>query len=177
MDLDWIDWPPPGLGRKFSRPIEAFDPTQTKSTRFAEGEITEPTPATAVAGADRETQAAFPCRSAPDARGYAASAAVDVSSVGPRTAANVLSAASCAASAAARAWAEADELHYDEVFEFVRRAESVAQASLTDVGSLPQGLKPPPGVAAARGELLDTEHLGRQWPPGYVGTWPTGPSG
>lgn len=66
----------------------------------------------------------------PDARAYAESAAVDASSVWPRTAANVLAATTCAASAAGCAAAEANEARYDEVFESVRRAELAAQAEL-----------------------------------------------
>ena len=43
---------------------------------------------------------------------------------------NVLSSTSCAASAAACAAAEADELHYDEVFDATRRRELAAQAEM-----------------------------------------------
>jgi hypothetical protein len=85
--------------------------------------------AAAVATADREAQGAFPGHSAPDARAYAASAAVDASSVWPPTASNVLAANSCAASAAGCAAAEADESHYDETFES-GRGELAAQAGL-----------------------------------------------
>lgn len=100
------------------------------SERFADGRIPVSELAAAVAVADREAQAAFPGHSAPDACGYAASAAVDASSVWPRTASNILAATSCAASAAACAAAEADESRYDEVFELVRRAELAAQADI-----------------------------------------------
>src|SRR5581483_5787744 len=70
------------------------------SERFAAGQVSEAELAAAVAVANREARAAFPGHSAPGARGYAASAAVAASSVWPRTAANVLAASSCAASAA-----------------------------------------------------------------------------
>ncbi len=70
------------------------------SQRFAAGHIDESQLAATVAVADGEAQAAFPGHSAPDARAYAASAAVDASSVWPRSASNVLAATSCAASAA-----------------------------------------------------------------------------
>jgi hypothetical protein len=105
----------------------------TASERFAEGRIGELELAAAVAAADQEAQAAFPGHSAPDARAYATSAAVDASSVWPRTASNVLAATSCAASAAGCAAAEAEEARYDEVFESVRRAELAAQAGLLRV--------------------------------------------
>jgi hypothetical protein len=100
------------------------------SERFADGMITASELAAAVAAADPEAQAALPGHSAPDARGYAASAAVDAASVWPRTTSNVLAATTCAVSAAGCAAAEADEAHYDEVFESVRRAELAAQAGL-----------------------------------------------
>lgn len=100
------------------------------SERFAAGQVGEAELAAAVAVADREARAALPGHSAPDACGYAASAAVDASSVWSRTAANVLAASSCAASAAGCAAAEADEARYDQVFESVRAAELAAQAAL-----------------------------------------------
>jgi hypothetical protein len=100
------------------------------SERFAAGRIGDPELAAAVAVADGEAQAAFPGHSAPDARGYAASAAVDASSVWPRTASNVLAATSCAASAAGCAAGEADESRYDEAFEAARVAELAAQAAV-----------------------------------------------
>src|SRR5687768_12157594 len=62
------------------------------SEAFAEGRIGLPQLAAAVAVADAEARAPFPGHSAPDARGYAASAAVDASSEWPRTASNVLAA-------------------------------------------------------------------------------------
>jgi hypothetical protein len=100
------------------------------SERFAEGKVTEAELAAAVAVADRETQAAFPGHSAPDARAFAASAAVDASSVWARTAANVLASTTCAASAAGCAAAEAAEARYDQVFESERVVELAMQASL-----------------------------------------------
>ena len=100
------------------------------SQRFAEGKIAESELAAVVAIAEQETLVAFPGHSAPNAREYAASAAVDASSVWPRTATNVLAATSCAASAAGCAAAEADKTRYDEVFESIRRAELAAQAAL-----------------------------------------------
>lgn len=100
------------------------------SQGFAEGMIAESELAAAVANAEQETLVAFTRHSTPNAREYAASAAVDASSVWLRTATNVLAATSCAASAAACAAAEADETSYDEVFESIRRAELAAQAAL-----------------------------------------------
>ncbi len=100
------------------------------SERFAIGQVGEEELAAAVVIADREARAAFPGHSAPDARGYAASAAVDASSVWPRTAANVLAAISCAASAAGCAAAAADAVRYDQVFESARRAELAKQAAM-----------------------------------------------
>jgi hypothetical protein len=100
------------------------------SQGFAEGKIAESELAVVVAIAEQETLVAFPYHSAPNAREYAASAAVDASSVWPRTATNVLAAASCAASAAGFVGAEADEARYDELFESIRRAELAAQAAL-----------------------------------------------
>ena len=100
------------------------------SERFAAGQVGEAELAAAVAVADRAAQAAFPGHSAPDSRGYAISAAVDASSVWPRTAANVLAASSCAASAVGCAAAEADESRYDQVFDSARESELVAQAAL-----------------------------------------------
>jgi hypothetical protein len=100
------------------------------SEKFAEGQIDEAALADAVAIADREAQAIWPGSQSPDSRGYAASAAVDASSVWPRTAANVLAATSCAASAAGCAVAEENEARYDESFEAAREAELAAQAEL-----------------------------------------------
>lgn len=100
------------------------------SEQFAAGWIAESDLAAAVAVADSEAQKAFPGHSAPDARGFAASAAVDASSVWPRSASNVLAATSCAASAAGCAAGEADESRYDEAFAAARVAELAAQAAL-----------------------------------------------
>jgi hypothetical protein len=100
------------------------------SERFAAGAISEPELAAAVNAAEREAQMESRGGSAPDARAYAASAAVDAASVWRRTAANVLAATSCAASARACAVAEADEERYDEVYESAQRAELAAQADL-----------------------------------------------
>ena len=100
------------------------------SEKFAEGQIDELALAEAVAVADRETQAIWPGSQSPDSRGYAASAAVDASSVCSRTAANVLAATSCAASAAGCALAEENETRYDESFEASRTAELAVQAEL-----------------------------------------------
>jgi hypothetical protein len=100
------------------------------SERFADGEITESELAATVNAGDQEAREAFPSCSAPDARAYAVSAAIDASLVWPRTASNVLAATSCAASATACAAAEADAGHYDEVYSLARRAELAAQADL-----------------------------------------------
>jgi hypothetical protein len=100
------------------------------SERFSEGRADKTELAAVMAVAEREVQAAVPGHTAPTAHAYAVSAAVDASSVWPRTAANVLAAASCAASAAGCAAAEADEARYDEVFEKARVAELAAQASV-----------------------------------------------
>src|SRR5688572_30561526 len=100
------------------------------SEQFANELIGEADLAAVVNLAEREAQAASPGHRAPDAIAYAASAAVDATSVWPRTAANVLAATSCAASAVAVAAAEADAERYDEIFETTRGAELAAQASL-----------------------------------------------
>ena len=100
------------------------------SERFAEGRVSEEELATAVAVADGEAQTAFPGHSAPDARGYAASAAVDASSVWPRSASNVLAATSCAASAVGCAAGGAARKRYDEAFAAARVAELAAQAEV-----------------------------------------------
>ena len=83
-----------------------------------------------MAVADGEAQAAFPGHSAPDARAYAAAAAVDASSVWTRSASNVLAATSCAASAAGCAAGEAAATRYDDAFKAARLAELAAQAAL-----------------------------------------------
>ena len=100
------------------------------SEGLAEGRVKLPELLAAVDVAVAEAQAAFPGHSAPDARGYAASAAVDASSEWPRTASNVLAATSCAASAAGCAAGEADGGRYDEAFEAARVAELASQASV-----------------------------------------------
>jgi hypothetical protein len=100
------------------------------SERFAGGGFSESELAAAVNAADRDAQMACRGCSAPDARAHAVSAAIDAASVWPRTPSNVLAATSCAASATACAVAEADEAHYDEVYESAERAELVAQADL-----------------------------------------------
>ena len=99
------------------------------SEAFAEGHIGRAELLAAIVVADEEARLAFPGQSAPDARGYAASAAVDASSEWPRTASIVLAATSCAASAAGCAAGEADEARYDEAFEGARVAELAAQAA------------------------------------------------
>jgi hypothetical protein len=100
------------------------------SDGFAEGRVGQPELVTAVGRAAAEAQAVFPGNIAPDARGYAASAAVDASSEWPRTASNVLAATSCAASAAGCAAGEADPPRYDEASGAARAAELAAQAEL-----------------------------------------------
>jgi hypothetical protein len=100
------------------------------SERFAAGLVSEEELAAAVAVAERDAQAAFPGHSAPDANGYAASAALDASSIWPRSPANVLAGTSCAASAVGCAAAEADEARYDQLFESARQTELAAQAAL-----------------------------------------------
>jgi hypothetical protein len=100
------------------------------SEHFADGRISESELARAVSAADREAQVACRGYAAPDARMYAISAAVDAASVWPRAASNVLAATSCAASAMACAAAEADEAHYDDVYESARRTELATQADL-----------------------------------------------
>jgi hypothetical protein len=103
------------------------------SEQFAMGVIAESVLAAAVTRAEKETVSTFPGHAAPNAREYAASAAVDAASVWPRTVANVLAATSCAATAAGCRAAEADESHYDEVFETVRQTELANQAALLRV--------------------------------------------
>jgi hypothetical protein len=101
------------------------------SERFANGQTSEQELGQAVTASEAVAQAAFPGHSAPDARAYAASAAVDASSVWPRTASNVLCATSCAASAVACAAAEAvPEASYDAVYEAARQAELASQCEL-----------------------------------------------
>jgi hypothetical protein len=101
------------------------------SERFANSRASEQELRQAVAAASADATATFPGHSAPDARAYAASAAVDASSIWPRTASNVLAATSCAASAAACAAAEAgSEASYDAMYETCRQAELAAQCEL-----------------------------------------------
>lgn len=100
------------------------------SEAFAKGSVAERELAAAVVAADGDAEAACPGHSAPDARAYAMSAAVDASSIWPRTASNVLAASSCAASAAACAAAEADELCYNATYQSVLRLELAEQARL-----------------------------------------------
>ncbi|MBX9677761.1 MAG: hypothetical protein K2X38_03275 [Gemmataceae bacterium] len=100
------------------------------SEQFAHGQIAVVVLTYILGVADREAVAQFPGHSAPNAAEYAASAAIDASSFWPRTASNVLAAASCAALAAACAAGEADETRYDEAFEKARAAESAGQADL-----------------------------------------------
>ena len=92
----------------------------------------------ALAAADRVAQAHWSGGRSPDARAYAESAAIDASSEWPHTAANVLAATSCAASAlacaaSALACAAADpqpDGEYDRVYDAARVAELAAQADL-----------------------------------------------
>src|SRR5262245_11023185 len=101
------------------------------SERFAEGQIGESKLAAAVARAEREALAADPGHREADARGYATSAAVDASSVWPRTASNVLAATTCAASAVGFAAGDAvEDSGYDAAFKAARVAELAAQADL-----------------------------------------------
>jgi hypothetical protein len=101
------------------------------SERFANGMASEEELRRAVASADEATRRAFPGHAAPNAYAYAVSAAIDASSIWPRTTAIVLAVTSCAASALGCAVAETvEESRYDAVFEAARRAELVAQAGL-----------------------------------------------
>jgi len=101
------------------------------SERYADGRISEEELRRAVAAADEVAQTAFPGHSAPDARAYATSAAVDACSVWPQTASKVQAAISCAASAAACAAAESvPDDRYDAVYEATRQAELVVQCEL-----------------------------------------------
>lgn len=110
------------------------------SEEFAEGRCAPDLLSAAVDRAADVAQAHWSGGRSPDARAYAESAAVDASSVWPRTAANVLATTTCAASAAGCAAAEVDEARYDEVFESARRAELAAQAELL------RGLVPSPAA-------------------------------
>ena len=101
------------------------------SEQFANGKASESKLSRAVDAAALITQEIWPGPRSPGARAYAASAAVDASSVWPRTTANVLAATSCAASAFACARAEsATDCDYDAVFDASRRAELASQAVL-----------------------------------------------
>ena len=101
------------------------------SEQFAEGHAAESELQRALMVAEEAALAVYPGHSAADARAYAVSAAVDASSVWPRTAANVLAASTCAASAAACAAAEnVGDSQYDQVYEAARRMELAAQAHL-----------------------------------------------
>ena len=98
--------------------------------RFADGRASVAELIAAGATAQREAQAHWSGGRSPDAQAYAESAALDASSEWPRTAANVLAATSCAASAVACAAAEADDTRYDLVFESAHKEELAAQAAL-----------------------------------------------
>jgi hypothetical protein len=101
------------------------------SERFADEQIGEPELAAAVAVAEREALAADRGHRAADAREYATSAAVDASSVWPRTASNVLAATTCAAKAVGCAVAESGESsEWDAAFKPALQAELAAQADL-----------------------------------------------
>jgi hypothetical protein len=84
-----------------------------------------------IANADQVAQTHWSGGRSPDARAHAESAAIDASSEWPRTAANVLAATSCAASALACAAADPQpDGEYDRVYEAARVAELAAQAAL-----------------------------------------------
>jgi hypothetical protein len=99
--------------------------------RFADGRAGLAELRAAGAAADRVAQAHWSGGRSPDARAYAESAAGDASSEWPRTAANVLAATSCAASALACAAADRrPDGEYDRVYDATRVAELAAQAEL-----------------------------------------------
>ncbi|MFN0018186.1 MAG: hypothetical protein ACKVP0_08005 [Pirellulaceae bacterium] len=101
------------------------------SEEFANEKASEAQLRIAVNTASEELTKIWVGSRSPDARIFAASAAIDASSVWPRTTANVMAAISCAASAAACAQAEAaDDLNYDAVFATTQRSELAVQASL-----------------------------------------------
>ena len=100
------------------------------SELFANGHVDLTRLITALSIAEKEARAICIGGRSPDARAYAASAAVDASSVWERTPANVLSSTSCAASAIACAAAEKDESNYDQIFEDARVVEIAAQAEI-----------------------------------------------
>jgi hypothetical protein len=99
--------------------------------RFADGRADLAELRAALSAADRVAQAHWSGGRSPDARAYAESAAVDASSEWPRTAANVLAATSCAASALACEAADPQpDGEYDRVYDAARIAELAAQAEL-----------------------------------------------
>ncbi len=99
--------------------------------RFTDGRASIAELRAAGAAADRVAQTHWSGGRAPDARAYAESAALDASSEWPRTAANVLAATSCAASAMACAAADPQpDGEYDRVYDEARAAELAAQAEL-----------------------------------------------
>lgn len=101
------------------------------SERYAHERAGEFQLSRAVEAANKVFWDMYPRHSAPGAADYAASAAIDASSVWPKTATNVLAATSAAASAAACAAAEAvDDSRYDDKFHEAHRAELAAQARL-----------------------------------------------
>ena len=101
------------------------------SEAYAEGRADATALGRAAESAAELAGIAFGGVEAPDARAYAASAAADAASAWPRTAANVLAASSCAASARACAAVEGvDDSRYDGAFEAARREELAAQADL-----------------------------------------------
>jgi hypothetical protein len=101
------------------------------SEDLARGRITEQEHLGVLDKATATVQELFPGRSAPDAREYAASAAIDASSIWPRTVANILATISCAASAVACGAAEtAGDQRYDSVFDDTLQAELAIQARL-----------------------------------------------
>lgn len=101
------------------------------SERFAENCAAERDLAQAVAVADSAARIILPGHSAPTAKTYAVSAAIDAASIWPRSAAIVLAATSCAASAVAATTAEAaDESRYDQVFQSAWQEELSVQADI-----------------------------------------------
>jgi hypothetical protein len=101
------------------------------SERFAQGQAAEADLVRTTAVADELAQRLWPGSHAPDAVVYAASAAIDASTVWPRTTANVLAATTCAASAFARSMADAvNDTRHDAVFAGMYRAELAVQAGL-----------------------------------------------
>jgi hypothetical protein len=120
--------------------------------RFTEGQATDTEVEAVVAAAYREAQAHWSGGRSPDARAYAESA-VGVHWSRPVTAAAVLSATSCAASATACAAADPQsEADYDRVYDAARVAELAAQAEVlrglvrypVEPGHAEQGAAPDP---------------------------------